>query len=514
VPPRPAYPRADAQSPDHERRPLSGDATGSADATGGSPVEILSTPAAGPAAVRGGALRVGGYLLGTLVSALSAALLLRHLGKIDTGLYVSALALVAIVAAVSDLGLTAVGVREIATLPEEERWPLARDLLGLRITLTLSGTSAMVVIAWVAYSEAVAIGVALAGIGLLLQATQDNFAIPLTVGLRFGWIAALDLSRQLLTTLLIVILVLLGAGLVPFLGVSIPVGIPVLAATVVLVRGTRSLAPSFAWQRWRRLVRSILPYSVAVAASALYFRVAILLVGAFSTSAQLGDFGASFRVIEVLTVVPALLASSAFPIFARAARDDHERFGYALGRVFQVSVIVGAWVAVSIAIGAPLAMAVIGGPEFKSAAPVLALQGVALGAMFVSLVWANALLGLGRHRQIMSINLVALAFNASIVAALVSVDGARGAAIGTAIAEIGLTIAQALAVVRTRPALRPPLRTLPGVALATLVGLIPLAFDGVPTIARLVCSTAMFAVVLLVTRALPEELMDLVPWSR
>ena len=477
-------------------------------------MEILSTTAAGPAAVRGGALRVGGYLLGTLVSALSAALLLRHLGKIDTGLYVSALALVAIVGSVSDLGLTAVGVREVATLPEDERWPLARDLLGLRITLTLSGVAVMTAIAWAAYSGPVALGVALAGMGLLLQATQDNFAIPLTVGLRLGWVAALDLSRQLLTTALIAVLVLLDASLVPFLGVSVPVGLVVLAATVMLVRGTRSLAPTFAWRRWRRLVGSILPYSVAVTASALYFRIAILLVGALSTAAQLGDFGASFRVIEVLTVVPALLAGSAFPIFARAARDDHERFGYALGRVFEVSVIVGAWVAVSIAIGAPLAMSVIGGSEFASAAPVLAFQGIGLGAMFVSLVWANALLGLGLYKRIMQLNIAALVFNAALVAVLVTADGARGAAIATAIAEVAVTIAQALAVIHRRPTLRPSLRVVPGVALAAAVGLVPLAFAGVPTIARLVCSTAMFTVVVLLTRVLPDELLELVPWSR
>ncbi len=420
--------------------------------------------------------------------------------------------LVAVVGAFSDLGLTAIGVREISILPPGEGWLLARDLLGLRIALTLIGGALATAVAWIAYSERLAAGVALAGVGLLLQATQDNFAIPLTVGLRLGWVAALDLTRQLLTSVLTVVLVLLGAKLVPFLGISIPVGLVVLTATIVLVHGVRTLTPTFNWRRWRGLVGSMIPFAVAVAASALYLRVAILLVSALSNSTQLGYFGASFRIIEALALVPALLASSAFPIFARAASNDHDRLGYGLGKVFEVSLIVGAWVAISIAVGAPLAIAVIGGPEFKDAAPVLAIQGVTLGAMFVSIVWANGLLSLGLYRRIMVLNVAALIGNALLVSLLIPIDGARGAAIGTGIAEIAVGIAQALAVIHRRPQLRPSLRVVPRVALATALGLIPLALLGIPDIVRLCISTALFGACLLATRALPAELLDLVPW--
>lgn len=455
-------------------------------------------------------MRVGGYAIGALLSIVSASLLFRHLGVVNGGRYVLALTLVAIVGAVSDLGLTAVGVRELATLPPHERWPLARDLLGLRIALTVCGSVVIVAIAWVAYSTVLAAGVALASVGLLLQATQDNFALPLVVGLRLGWVAALELSRQVLTVALMIALVAAGATLVPFLGVSIPVGAVLVVAAALLVRGTRTLTPTFSLSRWRRFVGAMLPYSLAVAASALYFRVAILLVSALTGSVQQGYFNFSFRMIEVLTVVPGLLISSVFPIFAHAAHGDHERLGYALGRVFEVTVIVGAWIAVSIAVGAPLAVAIVGGAKFAPAAPVLAIQGVALGAMFVSLVWANALLSLALYRLILALNLCTLLVNALLVSALVPLDGARGAAIATAVAEIVAILVQAGAIVRSRPHLRPPLRVLPRVAIAAALALTPLAMTGLPVIVRLVISTALFGAVVLATRAYPPELLDLV----
>lgn len=456
-------------------------------------------------------MRVVGYITGALFSVVSASLLFRHLGRIGTGEYVLALSLVAIVGALSDLGLTAVGVREISARPEQERWPLARDLLGLRIALTLAGSVVMVAIAWIAYTPTLAAGVALACVGLLLQATQDNFALPLVIGLRLGTVSALELSRQVLTTLLTIALVFAGATLLPFLGMSIPVGVIALATTVALVRGRRRLAPAFSWSRWGRFVKPMLPYSAAVAASSLYFRVSIILVSLLASAVELGYFSASYRIIEVLTTVPALLAGSALPIFAHAAVNDHERLGYGLGRVFEVALIVGAWVAVSVAVGAPLAIAIVGGAKFKAAASVLSIQGIGLGAMFVSMVWANGLLSLSLYRQILAISVCGLVFTAALVAPLVLAYGARGAAIGTSAGEIALAVGQCLAVVHRRPALRPSLRIVPGVVLAAVLALTPLALTGIPVIARLVISTTLFAGALLLTRAYPPELLDLLP---
>src|SRR4051812_17649370 len=85
------------------------------------PVDILAPRAAGPAAIRGGALRVGGYLAGVLLSVGSAAILFRHLGVEDGGRYVTITSLVALVAGLTDAGLLAIGVRELTVRKGEAR---------------------------------------------------------------------------------------------------------------------------------------------------------------------------------------------------------------------------------------------------------------------------------------------------------------------------------------------------------------------------------------------------------
>jgi O-antigen/teichoic acid export membrane protein len=478
------------------------------------PEDLLATSDAGPAAIRGGVLRVGSFMAGSLFSVVAAALLFRHLGVVGSGRYTTAMSLAAIVTGFTDLGLTAIGIRELAVLGGDRRATFARNLLGMRMALTALGVIIVSVLAFAAYGRVLGLGVLIAGGGVFLQNTQTTLAVPLMARLRLGWVSALDLARQLSMAALIVLLVAVGAHLLAFLAVGATAAAIVLPPTLALVRGDIPLRPSFEPRQWRALIGPVLTYSAAVAAATLYFRVAIVLVSLISGSHQLGYFSLSYRVVEVLFVIPGLLVGSAFPIFARAARDDPERLGYAIARVFEVSLMVGVWVSLSLAVGARLVIELVGGASFHPAVPVLAVQGLAVGATFVGAVWGYGLLSLHLHRAILILNLSMLGATAAVVAVLAALDGAQGAAIGTASVEILAAILGAIVLTRGRPHLRPKLHVLPKVAAAALLGASPALLTGAPVIGRIVLSTLLYAAALLALRALPPDLPEILSFAR
>jgi len=473
--------------------------------------DVLATSAAGPAAVRGAALRTGTFLGGTLISTGAAALLFRHLGDVDTGRYAAAVSLSAIVTGFTDLGLTAIGMREMSVLHGARRDQVARNLLGMRLVLTVLGVLVTATFAFLAYGRLLGLGVLISGAGVLLQNTQSTLSVPLMAALRFGWISSLDLLRQLVMAALVVMLVLLGAHLLPFLATAgIAAGIA-LVPTVFLVRGMIPIAASFDRREWRAMLAPIVTYSAAAAAGVLYFRIAILLVSLIAGPHALGYYGLSFRVVEVLFTVPATVVSAAFPIFARAARDDPARLRYALNRVFEVSLLAGVWMALSIAVGASFAVEVVGGRAFLPAVPILAVQGLAVGASFVGAVWAYGMLSLHLHRLILMFNIGMLALVAALVAVLTALDGAQGAAIGTAAAEICGAILGGVLLVRGRSYLAPKLTVVPKVAIAALLGAAPALLTGLPDVVRVILATIVYFAALFVLRALPHELLALVP---
>lgn len=468
--------------------------------------DLLSTPQAGPAAIRGGALRVLSFAAGSLFAIVGAALLFRHLGVVETGRYTTALSLAAVVTGFTDLGLTAIGMRELATLQGDRRARMARSLLGIRLVLTVVGVLLVTAFAFAAYDTVLGFGVLIAGGGVLVANVQATLSVPLMAGLRLGWVSLLDLSRQLAGVAMIVVLVLAGAALLPFLVIPAIAAALVLVPTALLVRRDIPLRPSFDLTHWRELAAPVLTYSIAVAAGTLYMRAAIVMVSLLASGEQLGYFSLSFRVVEVLLLIPALLVGAAFPIFARAARDDHERLGYALGRVFEVSLIVGAGITLALALGAPLAIEVMGGADFEPAAPVLAIQALVLMATFLTTVWGYGMLSLHLHRMILVLNLGALAVLVVVLSVLVPLDGARGAAIGTAAVELSVAVAGGFLLVRRRPFLRPSLTVVPKVALAVLLAAAPALALDMPVALDVLCAMLVYGVALLALRAFPQEL--------
>jgi O-antigen/teichoic acid export membrane protein len=353
-------------------------------------------------------------------------------------------------------------------------------------------------------------GVALAGIGLLFQGLQSSLGIPLQTALRLGSLTAVEVVRQVITVVLIVVLVAAGAGLLPFLAVGIPAGLVALVMAALLVRRDTSIVPRFDVGSWVSIVRGVLPYSLAVVATVLYFRLAVIAVSLLAGDEELGYFNASFRVVEVLVAVPGLLVGAALPIFSRAARDDHERLRYALTRVFDVSLIAGVWVAVVLAVGSEVAIDIIGGAEFEPAATVLAVQGVAVAGAFVGTVWGNLLLSMDRQRDILVITLCALGCGLAITPALVAIDGARGGAIATAVVELVLVVVGALLVRRARAGLLPPLGVAAKVGVAAALACAPALFTDLSPLALAVLATVVYGAVLVAWRAVPAEVLDLV----
>jgi O-antigen/teichoic acid export membrane protein len=472
--------------------------------------DVLATPEAGRAVVRGTTLRISSYVGGSLFSVAAAALLFRHLGVSDTGRYTTATSLSALVAGVTDLGLTGICVRELSVLRGEQRRSFARNLLGLRLVLAGAGIIVVTAFAFLAYGSLLGFGVLIAACGVLLQNTQTLLTVSLSVRLRLGWLAALELARQLIAAAMIVVLVLLRAHLLAFLAVAALAALVLFAPTIALVRGDMPLRPAFDPRRWRALIGPMLTYSAAVLAGTVYLRVAVVLVSLLCSTRQLGYLSVSYRVVENLLFFPALLVGSAFPIFAHAAQADTARFAYVISRMLDAALILGVWISVSLAVGARLAIEVIGGAKFLPAAPVIAIQGISVAAVAVGGVWAAALLSLHLHRAILIINLSLLAAVSLAVAVLAPLYGAEGAAVATASMEVVSAIVAGLVLLRGRAQLRPSLRVASKVAVAAAIAVSPMLLTSTPIVARLALSSALYAAALLALRAIPSDLPGLI----
>jgi len=471
------------------------------------PAEVLDSPHAGGVVIRGNVVRVGGYAAGVGISVVSAALMIRHLGPVHWGEYVTVSSLMALVAGLSEFGLSNVGVREYATSDQEQRIRLVKNLIGLRLTLAVLGLAAALIFALAAgYRTLLLVGIVLWGIGLMITFVQQAVGLPLATRLQLGWMSLLELVRQAAALVIVVVLVAVGAGLLPFLAAPIPVSILTLALTLPIARGMVSLVPTFDGREWLRILRMTIAYSVASTVGTLYVAVTVLVVSVVASGAQTGYYGASYRIFTVLGYLPVLLVGSAFPILSRAARDDRARLGYAVQRLLEVTLILGVWTSIVTALGAGFLIRLIAGPQFGPAVPVLEIQAFALISTFLAATLSFVLLSERRHTGVLVSNAIALTVAILVALACVPSLGAKGGAIATLAGESALALTYGIALFARTPDLRISLRVVPKVAVAGAAAGSLVFVPGLAGAPLAVVAGVVYIVVLMLLKGVPDEL--------
>lgn len=419
------------------------------------PRDILDSPEAAHAVVRGGLWRVSSYVTGNVLAVVSAAVVVRYLGVRELARYTTVVALTAIVSGVFEAGLGNIGVREASVLHGAERTRLLRGLLGLRLIVAIAGVFVAVLIALaLGYPTVMVAGAAVSSFGILVYTLQTHYATALQIELRLAQYSALDLGRQAALTAIAVVFVVLDLGLLPLLAAPVPANVIMLAATLWLVRGAMPLGAAFALRHWRTLVGRSFAFAAATATGIVYSQIAILLMSIVSTETQTGLFSASFRIFGVVAVIPGLLITSVLPILSRAARDDRGRFEGGLQRTFDVAVVVGATLSTLTIVGAPVAIAIVAGSGFDGSIDVLRIHGAAIAATSVIAFAGYGLMSVGAYRTILACNLVGLVVVASLAAVLGSAYGAIGAAVANLVGESVFALIYLIAITRQGVRLR------------------------------------------------------------
>lgn len=477
----------------------------------------LSLPTAGPRAVRGGAIRVAGYLLGSGLAAAASIILLRYLGVVDFGRYVTVMSVVAIVTGLTDVGLTLVGQREyVLQGTDEARRQLTATVLGIRFLVTPIAVALAVLFAFVAgYGTKLVLGTAIAGTSLIFANAALTFTIPLTAQLRFGAVTVAEVAQQLLTVAGNALLVAVGAGLLAFFGVQVVAAFGALVLTAALL-GRRHLSwPRFVGSEWRSILVEALPMGLAVVVSVLYLRALVVMASLLTSGYETGLFATSYRILQILVAVPALMVGSAFPIMAATASSDHARLRYILQRLLEASLLVAIILVIVLAIAAEPIVRILGGSAYTPAATVLRIQAFALLGGFASVVWTTALIAIRRQAVLIVINGLAFACVVALGGALIPWLGAKGAAIAAVSGESLLALVALTMLVRAGRGFVPHLgflaRIAPGALLAAGCGLIP----AVPALGRAGLGVLVFLAASLAFRAVPPEITDVVTsWRR
>lgn len=345
-------------------------------------------------------IQVVGKTLSTIIGVLTLAVLTRVLEPEGYGDFTIVLTYISIFAVLVDFGLTLTTVQLISEKgANEER--LLGNLVALRTVSAFFFLALAPIIALAfPYTSAIKVGIAVSALSYLLFANSQ-----LLVGLfqkRFLiWQPTLAELLNRLTVLALVIAAgtVIDLTVVQILWMFVAGNVVHLFTTLLFARKHVSLKPAWDLNEWKRILKRSWPIGVSILFNLIYLRGDILFMSFYRSSAEIGLYGAAYKVVDVMTTIPVAYMGLALPVLVLAySKHKPSELNTGLQSAFDYfSILAIGFVFGSIALGVPV-MEFISGAEFSESGRVLWILGPAASIVFFGSLFGHAVVAVNKQR--------------------------------------------------------------------------------------------------------------------
>ena len=386
--------------------------------------------------------RSTGEAVGKLASLVFFVVIARHLGEEQFGDLVFGMSLSTVLLLLAGLGMQEMIGREVAKDPrraDDLVWNVivikALMMVGLLVVIGV-----LMVVQGRPLESAAAILIVSVGIGFEYQA--GTLYAVFDGRERQRYVAATLIVNRVSTAIMGIVAAAAGAGLVT-ISVLFTTGSLLGLVTAHWLMHRYVLRPSrrVDLRAWRGLIGSSLPLGILAVLAIAVFRTSVVFLGLFDAgSADVGEYGAAFRVIEATLFVATAFNAAALPWFSR----QDETGAIPLARGFELAIKTVLALALPIGIGLALFadpfIETLYGSDYSGAAVPLQLLAA------VGVLWAvNAtvvVVLVSRNRPRLYTVPAILAFVPNIVLSVILIPdhGANGAAIAALATAITQTV--------------------------------------------------------------------------
>lgn len=329
--------------------------------------------------------------------------LTRHLGKEGFGNYTTVNAFLQVFAVLVDLGLYLVLIQMVSR-PRVDEEKIVSNIFTVKFFSSLAFLILAPAVAFLvpSYSHIIKLGVAVMAakflFGSLIQVMTGLFqqklkmnkvAVGEVIGRTFLAVSVF-VAAKLDWGILSIFALISVSGLVNFLIVFFS------ARKMVRIRFRFDL------DVWKDIFRQCWPIAVSVAFTLLYFKGDTVILSLSRSQSEVGIYGAAYRIIEVLVMLPPMFTGLVLPQLARSwSEGDKGRFGRILQKsfdffaIFIVPVIIGTFAL------ADRIIAAIAGPGFEEAAGVLRVLIFATGMIFLGNIFCRTVVAIGKQKILM-----------------------------------------------------------------------------------------------------------------
>lgn len=393
----------------------------------------------------------------------------RNLGAAQFGIFMFGMSFVILVTVLGGFGQDMVLTREVARRRERIHQYFG-NVLGLKVLLAVPVLAiAAAVIAVTAAERETRLVVLLLGAAVIVELLMDTCFATFQAYERLEFIPFALLSQRFFTAVVGVIALLAGAEVVAVSVIYLAGALLGFAlALFALFRYVERPNLALDFRSWLPLFRAAAPVGLVGVFAATLFRADLTMLAFFKSKDVVGEYAASYRLLEATLFLSWSVNAAVYPVFSRLTRTTATPVGDVFERAIKLAVALTMPLAVGAAVLADPLVRLVFGPEYEEAGRALMLLAPTIALYPVAFIAATLLVAQSRHRPLSIVFGLVAAENILLNLVLIPSFSLYGAAVGTSISQLLLTIPVVVLALRAAGSIQWS-RTLAGPLLASMV---------------------------------------------
>lgn len=457
-------------------------------------------------------IQVTGKVLSTLLGIWLIILMTRSLGTEGFGAYTTANTYLQFFALFLDMGLNVTLVALLGEHADDQAYQkrCVSALFTLRVILAIIVLLVIAPISVFAlpYSWQIKLAVfALAGSFIFPSMNQVVVGAQQKV-LKLESAAIAEILGRIVSIIGLMLVIHYNLGLLPMMWVISISSAVLFFFNIFNARKDSSFAWNWDPAFWKMALLRSWPVGITILLGLFYFKADTFILSLTRSQAEVGLYGAAYRVFEVLITVPFMYAGIILPILSNAWTKNNREF---FAKLISHSIDGMAFLSIPIVFGSVLlgkeVLVAISGPDFADAGRALSILSLAIAITFVNVVFSHAVIAIDAQRKM--IGPYAIVSTLAVIAYLVLIPlyGMWAAAWLTVLFEFLIMVANITVTHRAeRIMYRPKTTILALVACIPMTAVILITrgyWVGIPVLA----GAGIYLVTALALGAIPKELL-------
>jgi O-antigen/teichoic acid export membrane protein len=452
------------------------------------------------------AVQIAGKFIGTLLGLLTVSVMARHLGQAGYGRFTTVTSFLQFFGILVDFGLTLTMIRMVSRHDADEP-KIASNIISLRFVsgAVFFGLAPLAAL-FFPYDRDIKAGIALATLSFLAISLSQVLTGIFQKHLAVHKAALAEVVGRAVLFGGVLFAARYGGGLDAIIIALVAGNVTQFLLSFIAARKLTTIRPAFDAALWKQIIIESWPIGVSIAFNLIYLKGDVLILSLVRPQAEVGLYGAAYKVLDVITVIPTVFMGVVLPVLAtdwQAGRRDE--FRRRMGRAFDFM----AMISIPLAIGALAVsrdlMVLVAGKDFAESGLYLAVLMFAGLAVFFSALFGHAIVAAGAQRKMILAYAIDAAISVVLYFALVPKLGGLGAAFVTVFSEVFIALI-AYAAMAKIAAIRPQMAIAWRALVAALVmyGVL-YALSGIEVLIRIAIGMLVYFGALYALGGIPKE---------